>query len=276
MRNTLIRIAGIALVVAGIAGLIFCLVALVALGQIQDRVESAASEQLDVIDRALAATADGLALVENSLTQATSTVEALETTMAAVGQAIGDTVPTIDSLADFLGEQLPATIGHTQETLRSAATSAQLVDDILGFITVIPLLGTDRYNPEVPLYQGLAEVADSLDGIPTALGTAEQGIATAGANLETLTFDFDQMAAEIGQVAASLEAAGPVLVQYQQVVADLQALVGTVRDGLPRWLGWLRLGLSPALVWLGIAQIGLMTQGWELVGRSRGPEADRG
>jgi hypothetical protein len=276
MKDTLIRIAGIALVVAGIAGLVFCLVALVALGQIQDRVESTASEQLDVIDRALAATADGLALVENSLTQATSTVEALETTMADVGQAIGDTVPTIDSLADFLGEQLPATIGHTQETLRSAATSAQLVDDILGFITVIPLLGTDRYNPEVPLYQGLADVADSLDGIPNALGTAEQGIAAAGANLETLTGDFDQMAAEIGQVVASLEDAGPVLVQYQQVVADLQALVNTVRDGLPRWLGWLRLGLSLVLVWLGIAQVGLITQGWELVGRSRGPEADRG
>jgi hypothetical protein len=151
-----------------------------------------------------------------------------------------------------------------------------LVDDILGFITVIPLLGTDRYNPEVPLHQGLAEVADSLDGIPNALGTAEQGITAAGANLETLTGDFDQMAAEIGQVAATLEGAGPVLVQYQQVVADLQGLVTTVRDGLPQWLDWLRLGLSLVLVWLGIAQIGLIAQGWDLVGRSRRREADTG
>jgi hypothetical protein len=37
----------------------------------------------------------------------------------------------------------------------------------------------------------------------------------------------------------------------------------------------LRLALSLALVWLGLAQIGLLTQGWELIGRSRRTEDTR-
>jgi len=36
----------------------------------------------------------------------------------------------------------------------------------------------------------------------------------------------------------------------------------------------LRLTFSLVLTWLGVAQIGLMTQGWELIGRSRPASGD--
>jgi hypothetical protein len=42
---------------------------------------------------------------------------------------------------------------------------------------------------------------------------------------------------------------------------------------LPGWLSVIRLGISLMLIWLGIAQIGLLTQGWELIQRSRKVEA---
>ena len=77
------------------------------------------------------------------------------------------------------------------------------------------------------------------------------------------------MVESVSEISASLENARTVLVEYQAVVADLQSLVTRTRQGLPQWLWWLRIGLSLILAWLGLAQIGLLTQGLELIGRSR-------
>jgi hypothetical protein len=270
MRRTLLRVAGYALMVAGAGGLIFSIVGLVVLGQVQRSIETSVMENLELVGDALAATSEGLALAESSLTQATSTIEALAGTAAGTGEAMSGTVSTLDAVAEFLGEQLPATVRTTQATLMSAATSAKVVDDVLAFITNIPFLGTTQYNPEVPLHQGLEEIATSLDGIPDALGTVQDGLITASGDLKGFGDDLHLMAGNIGEIATSVESAQSVLVQYQDVVSGLQDLVASVQEALPTWLFWLRLGLSLLLIWLGIAQLGLLTQGWELVGRSRG------
>jgi hypothetical protein len=276
MGRILVRLAGIALIVAGVAGLVFSVGGIVVVGRVERQIQTAAMEQLDLIDRMLSTTAEGLALAETSLAQAVDTVGSLETTMAGVGQAVEDSVPMVNSVAELLGEQLPATIAATQDTLRSVAQSAQLVDDLLAVLTSIPFLGLERYNPEVPLYQGLADVADSLNDVPQSLVNAQGGMITAGSNLEELKGELDVMAAGVGGIATSLEGTGEVLAAYQDVVVDLQGLVDTVRRGLPQWLRWLRLAVSLALAWLGVAQIALLTQGWELVGRSRPPAPEGG
>jgi methyl-accepting chemotaxis protein len=269
IKRILVRSAGIALVVAGVSGLIFCIVGLIVLGQAQQIVEATVIKNLALVDQALAATAEGLTLAETSLSQSTATIESLAGTSAGVGQAIEGTIPTVETIAQFLGEQLPATLDSTQETLVSAATTAKVVDDALAVITAIPFLGTTRYNPEVPLYLGLEDIASSLDTIPASLKEIQKGLDATSSDLQVLAEDLTAMAGNISQIATSVASAQSVLVQYQDVVADLQALVGSVQEALPNWLRMLRWSLSLVLVWLGIAQLGLMAQGWELVNRSR-------
>jgi ABC-type transporter Mla subunit MlaD len=269
MRRTLSRAAGYALMVAGAGGLIFSIVGLVVLGEVQRSIETSVVENVELVGDALAATSEGLALAESSLAQATSTIEALAGTAAGTSEAMGGTVSTLDAVAEFLGEQLPATVRTTQATLMSAATSAKLVDDALAFITNIPFLGTSQYNPEVPLHQGLEEIAASLNGLPDSLGTVHDGLVAATGDLQGVGDDLQLMAGEIEEIATSVESSQSVLVQYRDVVAGLQDLVASVQEGLPNWLLWLRLGLSLVLIWLGIAQIGLLTQGWDLIGRGR-------
>ncbi len=269
MKRILTRTLGIALITAGIAGLVFSILGLIAVARLEQRVGSAAMEQVVLVDETLAATAEGLTLAERSLAQTVNAASSLESAMAGVSQAVDDVTPTLDSVAQFLGEQLPATIETTQEALRSVSTSAQIVDDILLLVTDIPLLGMERYNPKVPLHRSFQEVADSLDQIPASLSTAHEGLVATIENLDGLEEDFGAMAEGIGALTTSLESAQSVLVKYQGVVADFQSLVDSVREGLPGWLRWIRLGISAALIWLGIAQIGLVTQGWEMVGRSR-------
>jgi hypothetical protein len=169
----------------------------------------------------------------------------------------------------MVGEQLPETLKATQDTLASVAQSAQLIDDVLAVVTAIPFLGLQSYNPETPLHEGLGDVASSLDEIPTSLIAAQEGLDIASGSLEGLQGSFTAIAESIASLATSLGNAQSVVVQYQGVVDDLQELVVSVKQGLPQWLQWLQLGLSLVLVWLGIAQIGLLTQGWELIARSR-------
>lgn len=267
MKRIFALSAGIALIVAGVIGLVLSIGGLVVLPRLERQIEAVSAEQFEVLDRALAATLEGLLTAETSLVQAVQGVETLEVIIADVGLAIDETAPVLDVASELLGEQLPTTIQATQETLTSVATSAQLVDDFLGMISAIPLLGTDRYNPDVPLHQGFQDVSDGLDGIPELLLTAGEGLGAGTESLQDVEAGFAAMGQSIGETAASLGSAQSVLLDYQQIVRDLQGTISSVRESLPGWLRALRWGLTLGLVWLGIAQIGLMTQGWELLRR---------
>ena len=205
-------------------------------------------EYVELADRTLAATAEGLALAETSLTDAVAMADSIETTMASVGQAVGDTVPTVDIVGEMLGETLPATLRATQDTLTSVARSARVIDDVLAVVTGIPFLGLERYSPEAPFHEGLDDVASSLNDIPTSLVSAQEGLSVAGGNLEVLEGDLATMAQSIGRLTASLANAQSVVVQYLDIVKDLQGLVEPMRQGLPQWLRWTRLGLSLMLI----------------------------
>ena len=273
IKRILALSAGISLIVAGILGLVLSIGGLIILPRLERQAEAVAMEQIEVLDRALAATLDGLITAETSLVQAAEAVDTLEGIMVDVGLAIDDTAPILDVAAELLSEQLPTTIQATQETLTSVATSAQLVDDILGVISVIPFLGTDRYNPDVSLHQGFQDVSDGLDGIPELLLTAGEGLSAGTESLQGVEKGFASMARSIGETMTSLESAQTVLQDYQQIVGDLNDTLSSVSESLPGWLRALRWALTLALIWLGVAQIGLMTQGWELLRRRSAPPA---
>jgi hypothetical protein len=274
LRRLLTRIAGIALIAASIAGLIFSIAGLILLPRIERQVEAAVTEKLDLADRTLAATADGLSAAETTLAASSQAVKSLEQTVAGIGRTVGGAVPLFDTLGEILDERLPATLETTKETLMSVARSAKLVDDILALVTSIQLLGLEGYSPDVPLHQGLAGVASSLDGIPESLSSAQESLSLTKEGLQGAEVDFAEMAKNIGSIATDLEEADSVLAQYQETVVDLQEQVSWAQQSLPQWLHTARLGLSLMLIWLGIAQIGLVTQGWELIERSRATPAE--
>jgi hypothetical protein len=87
MKQMLVRVAGVALIVAGLGGLGFSIIGLMALQRVHERVEPALMEQVELADRTLAATAEGLALVETSLSDAAEMAGSLESTMANVRPA---------------------------------------------------------------------------------------------------------------------------------------------------------------------------------------------
>jgi len=263
------RISGVALMTAGVMGILLVIAGIIFMVRVGPRVEASAAETLELVDRTLLTTEEGLVLAEDSLEQVVETIESLEVTMASVGQTIYGTVPLVDSVADLLGERLTETIKATQDTLSSVVKSAKLVDNVLSIVTAIPFIGTDRYQPEVPLHVGLERVATSLDEIPDSLGAAQEDLTSSSGKLDAMQDDFTVMADNIGQIATSLDSAQSVLAEYRGIVTDLQEQVSSVRQGLPVGLRWLGIVFTFVLVWLGIAQIGPLIQGWELIQRSR-------
>lgn len=271
MKRILTSAVGITLIVAAVAGLVFCTAGLYGLGQVHKRAEVALMEQLVLIDRTLAATAEGLGIVEASLDQATGTLQAVESAVRGLGTAMGGTAPTLDAVSGLLTEQLPETLAATQGTLSSLASTAQIVDDLMLAVSSIPILNIGRYNPETGLSAGIEKVAASLEEIPLSLGEAERGLAVANDSLSGLQRDISAIEDSMTQIATNLEDARAVVADYQRIVVEMQGVVTNVRDNLPEWLRWVRFGLSLVLIWLGIAQLGLLTQGWELVMRGTAP-----
>ncbi len=269
MGRLMTRAIGIALIIAGLAGLVFSVGGLFVLLRVEKTVLSAAQEQVSLVDQALSATSDGLDIAEASLAQSVATIKTLEITVHGVGDTVGSSVPAVESIATLVGVQLPATIDTTRETLESVAASAQTIDDLLAVMSATPFLGVDEYSPDVPLSQGFQDIATSLDGIPESLVLAGEQLLATNENLASLEDSLDTMATDIGQIASSVGEAQSVLEQYKDVVSQIRSSVSWVSSVLPSTVHWLRLGLSLLLIWLGIAQFALITQGWELVGRSR-------
>jgi hypothetical protein len=150
MRRLVSRLAGALLIIAGIIGLGLSLAGLIvglpALGSAEQMLD----RRLTDLDQALSAAADGLRIADDSLSGAAGTITAIETTVRSSGQAISDTLPTVDRIGILIGEDIPRTIRSTQQALESARETARVADAILGAISRTGLLG-NVYNPEVPL-----------------------------------------------------------------------------------------------------------------------------
>ena len=269
LRQILTGSAGVVLIVAGIAGLLFSIFGLVALARLEPRVEATLTEQLKQIDQALVATKDGLVTADTLLSTATGMAGSLQETTTYAGKTLQDGVFALELTSDLVGKQLPATIGSVQEALTSIATGAKLVDDILAVLTSVPLLGMDRYSPETPLSEGFTEVARSLDDMPGAMDKIDRELSNTQNRLQRVGENLTTTTDKIGQIATGLKDAQSVLAQYQEIVTNLQGLSSSTLQSLPGWLRALRWGASLVLIWFAVAQIALLTQGWELIGRSR-------
>jgi methyl-accepting chemotaxis protein len=269
MRQVLTRMAGVMLIVAGIAGVLFSVIALVVFSRVLSDVQTAADRRIIQLDRALAATGDGLVVAQDSLDRAEVTMRSLRTTIDGASQAITDTLPALDRVGVLIGEDLPTTITSTRSALASAQETARVADGLLSTISQFQLIGAEIYNPEVPLNVAISQVADSLTGLPESLVRMRGDLRQTAGNLGEVNAQISSVAGNMDDIGASMADAETVITKYQGIVGDLRGELVEVRRDLPGWLRAVQVGVSLVLIWLGIAQIGLLTQGWELILRSR-------
>jgi septal ring factor EnvC (AmiA/AmiB activator) len=259
---------GLLLIGAGVVGLIISLAGLFIGLPTLSAAEETLNSRIADLDQALIAAADGLNVADSSLASATETITAIETTVRSSGQAISDTLPTIDRVGTLVGVEIPRAIRSTQQTLASARETARVADAVLGAISRIGLLGANTYNPDVPLNQAIQQVSDSLDPLPASLSGVRDRLTITSANLRRIGANTEAVAENIADINAGFRDARQVINRYQTLVTDLQAEIAALRAALPVWFGAARALLAILSIWFALAQFALFAQGISLLRQS--------
>lgn len=257
---------GILLVIAALVGLVICVGGIYGAWQVRAVMVANLESTLGLLEDTIKATGDALVVADDSLGAATTSVDALATTIRTTGKSVKDTLPMMESLTKLTSEDLPTTIETTQKALYSAQSSARVIDSTLSMLSTIPLLPLPTYDPQVPLGDSLGSVAKSLDPLPDSLIGMKTSLETAQANLGEVGGQFDTIANNVTQINASLTESKNVIGQYQGVVSTLQQQISQTKASLPNYVDIMAWVFTVVLIWLGLTQVGLMMQGFEMIG----------
>lgn len=231
------------------------------------RIEGAVARNLNTTEQALTNITASLTLAQTSLERADATLLALRGTVNNTGAAMRNTELTLDTISEVLGTDLPETLRSTQQALAAAQQSANLVDGMLGALNNLPLVGT-VYNPEVPLGVAIGRISTSLAQLPPEIAQVRSGVIGARNSLTQLADDSQKIETELAAMSSNIQDARTITGTYQELVTAAQTEIRLLRDELPWWLWVARIGGVVLSIWFGIAQLGLLTYGRDLVART--------
>jgi methyl-accepting chemotaxis protein len=256
------RIIGITMVIFATISLIITVYGIYQIWQWREPLVENVSSTLDLVESTLQATAEGLVVVGESLDSVISSISGLESTVTTLAKSIEDTAPLVSSLGTLTGDVLPNAVTSAQTSLESAQDGARIIDTVLKALTIF---NRSAYQPEVPLHEALGNVSEGLNDIPGSLATMETSLNSTYDNLEVMQADISLIAEDIAAINEGLEEGKNVLKQYQELISEVQTRIDSFQSRLPSIVETLAWVLTFILIWLGIAQIGLLTQGLALV-----------
>jgi chromosome segregation ATPase len=260
------KLIGVLLMIAAIIGLFISVAGIGFFWRIEDPLTQNIQSTIDLLSQTMTTTAQGLTITQSALEGSVATISSLQSTVQTTANTIKSSSPMVEEISTLMQEDLPRTIQATEASLRSAAQSAQVIDGLLGTLSGIPLLGPSlNYNPEVPLSTALEEVAENLSSLPGSFANMKDSLEESTSNLETFQADLTVMAESIGEIQKSVAQYDQVIQGYQQSIEQVITGLDNLKENIPTYVHYLVLGLTLFFVWMAIAQLGLLTQGWELL-----------
>jgi ABC-type transporter Mla subunit MlaD len=264
--STVRRIIGVLLILAAIFGLVFSIGAMYVIWNVQDNLTNSLQTTIDLLSQTLETTAQGLVVTQQALQNSVDMIGNLQSTVETTAKAISSTDPLLGEIAVLMGDKLPNTVRATQTSLETAQQSAAAIDTVLRALSGLPLIGPSiGYDPEVPLADALGRVAQNLENIPNTFMAMQKNLNNTQDNLQIFESDLTVMAESVGQIQSSVGQYNQVISGYQTSLDRVIEQLDALSANLPNIIRTLSLGLTAFLVWMAIAQLGLITQGWELI-----------
>ena len=262
------KILGVIVMIAGIIGLLLSLVGIFFVWKTKPAIETALTNGLTVINNSLDTSIEVVGVTKDALSATVSSVYALRDTVAAASQSVEETKPFVEGITSLLSKELPTTISATQTSLESAQASAKVLDSVLtsmdGVIRLITFSNKSMYNPDEPLYESLGGVADSLTNLPQSFIKMGDSLAATQDNVNTIKTSLDNMAVNIEAIAGSLDRYVTMTDQSQSSIANVQTWLAQLQNNIASILVAVAVVLTIFLLWLAIAQVVILTQGYEL------------
>lgn len=272
MPAILERIIGIILTLAATVGLVLNVAALVFLPGIEQSAAQTISNTLTVVDSSLVTTTDALDVATGALDNTQTALDSVEGTTRAVAVTVNDTRPVIQVVSDLTATSLPQTIAGTRSALDVAAASATSIDVILASLGAVNVAGFDlglpEYDPETSLASSLTEINDNLAPLEDSFSDIAVSLETADGNLSTVNTQMVAVADSLSNFDTTITDAKTVTGQYKIVLVQQQQVLQTLNTQIPVAVTWGVRGVMVLLAYLLIAQVGLLSQGIEMIGRS--------
>lgn len=268
------KIIGISFIVAAIFGLIFSIAGIALVWGVKAPLTLSLFNTVDLIDTTLEATSEGLTVIDDTLTNTFADLSNLENTIQTAGKGVDDSVPMVESISSLLSGSMPQAIDATQTALDSLQSAGATLESTLQLLTAIPFLPIENYAPEISFTSALEEVSQSLDAIPESLGAMEDTLATTKGNLTLLAAQMRILSRNISELKSSVYEIQLVIGKYQEVISTFQEKIDVFRTNLSTIITVTAWVFTIIFIWLGIAQLGLFTQGLERVDWPRSEPAD--
>jgi methyl-accepting chemotaxis protein len=171
----------------------------------------------------------------------------------------------IGSLAELVDNVLPKTVDSLQKSFNVAQDSARVIDGVLRGVTSIPFFPGEPYDPEVPLHESLADVSKSMDDLPQTFENMHKSLESTGGNLLTFNSQLSQLTESVSEINRSLTETKLVLDQYQEIVTGTLENIDKLRKNLPTLVNAAAAFITFILIWLAVAQFGVLMQGVAMV-----------
>jgi hypothetical protein len=269
------RILGGCLMVFSALGLVISLLGLAAVFGFSGRVASGADGALEATVAALTSTKENLDLAYGALGEARVALGATQTFIDGAGEGLENTSGLMGALSETLVDDLPNVIEDAQHSLSAAEEAAAVIEDLLYGLNAISGLTGVSYDPEVSLTESFARLNESLDALPETLSELDSSLEGAQQNLDDVQSAVSEVSGPLDESELVLAEAQESVQAYSGLIEQLAQGVGGLRASLPSWIRIAVFSTYFLLIWLAISQIGLLWQGWEMVGHQPGLLEDR-
>ncbi|GAB4478566.1 MAG: hypothetical protein Kow00124_23130 [Anaerolineae bacterium] len=259
------RTLGLGLMIVSAVGIVLALAGLMGVSRVGAQVTDAVQSAMDSTTQALESTTDSLKLVEGVLGDAAVAIGSLEETSASAQGTLTETRSLLAEISVVVGKDLPGILSDTQQSLESVRASAEVIDLTMTGLNAISALTRVTYDPEVPLTESIDSIATSLEPLPGSMAEIAVSLSSTAESLEEVAPSLDRLGTSLGSIAGRFVEAQDTIRGYRGLVEDIGSSVSDLRDRVPGWIRTATLAISILLVWFGLIQIGLFTQGWEML-----------
>jgi hypothetical protein len=227
--RTLVVVGSIA-IVASVIGLIL---GLVMVGNLSDYLE----ESVGVTESALVAVEETLGLIESVSTEVEGAIAGAAQSIGSISEAAAAASGDLDAVADFLDEDLSASIQALLDTMPAAIQTAGVIDTTLSALSFVGV----NYDPDQAFDESLIAVEDALEGIPSQLGSQAEAIRGLAPISQQFAEDAAATAESFETLSAELASSQQVVDSYRATLDQAQAVVERTRSSLSASTWLLRL-----------------------------------
>jgi hypothetical protein len=271
------RILGVLVMITGILGLLLALAGLTGVWIAKPTVSVYADATIDTLSKSVITSKSVMATTGEALGATIDSVDALSAMLGTTAATVQDTKPVLNGIEIIMGTTLPSTLEAAATSLYTAQEAAQVLEGTIeslnafrALLSDVPLIGgfvgqpAESYNPEVPLADSLGELAVNLESLPATFVEMSADLSATDGNLAAIQENLITMSDSVGLISVSLSEYQSMVIQSQSSMDDLAAILTNIQTNMPNILNGAATVLSLFFVWLLIAQIVILSQGWEL------------